>query len=308
MKYYFSFLFIILLISFANAQGCLPDGITFSSQEQIDNFPLDYPGCNNIIGFVEIHDEGSDVITNLDSLAVLHSITGNFEIVVNPHLLNIKGLKNLTNIGGGFNIHANSLLTSLEGLDSLSSVGGMLVVQWNDSLKDIRNLGKLSSVGWSLQIIENNSLSSLTGLDNINASLLPGLLILNNRVLSTCEVKSVCEFLSNPLSQCDIQYNAPGCNSRDEVEQACYNLGINAFDYIHYSFYPNPSSEQIIIKTLSNLIMRELFIINSIGQIISSHKKNENEVTIEIKNLPAGIYYLKIIGDKTVQIRKFIKK
>ena len=32
------------------SQGCLPEGITFTTQEQIDNFQTNYPGCTEIEG------------------------------------------------------------------------------------------------------------------------------------------------------------------------------------------------------------------------------------------------------------------
>jgi hypothetical protein len=55
----------------AISQPCLPDGITFNTQEQIDNFQINHPNCTEIEGGVVI--EGDD-ITNLDSLIVITSI------------------------------------------------------------------------------------------------------------------------------------------------------------------------------------------------------------------------------------------
>ncbi len=46
-------IFQIIVIS----QGCLPDGILFTSQTEIDNFPSIYPGCNVIEGQVVISVE-----------------------------------------------------------------------------------------------------------------------------------------------------------------------------------------------------------------------------------------------------------
>ena len=45
------------------AQGCLPEGITFTTQEQIDSFAINYPGCTEIEGFVDINGNN---ITNLN--------------------------------------------------------------------------------------------------------------------------------------------------------------------------------------------------------------------------------------------------
>ena len=66
-------LLILLVFAFATqsnlfSQSCLPDGITFNTQEQIDNFQADYPGCTEIEGIIEI--EGAD-ITNLNGLSSL---------------------------------------------------------------------------------------------------------------------------------------------------------------------------------------------------------------------------------------------
>lgn len=55
------------------SQPCLFEGITFSTQEQIDNFQTNYPGCTEIGGGVLI--QGND-ITNLDGLDVITSISG----------------------------------------------------------------------------------------------------------------------------------------------------------------------------------------------------------------------------------------
>ncbi len=55
------------------SQPCLPSGITFSTQEEIDNFQSNYPYCTEIEGDVII--EGNDV-TNLYGLSVLTAIGG----------------------------------------------------------------------------------------------------------------------------------------------------------------------------------------------------------------------------------------
>ncbi len=48
---------IVLLVALvgmisANGQGCLPEGIAFETQEQIDNFQTNYPECTEIEGDV----------------------------------------------------------------------------------------------------------------------------------------------------------------------------------------------------------------------------------------------------------------
>lgn len=154
-------------------QACLPEGIIFSTQDEIDNFQTNYPNCNEIEGDVEISG-GS--ITNLYGLNVLTAIEGDLQVFGNPSLTSLSGLENITTIGGDVEIgryHAygpywgNPLLTSLTGLEYLTSIGGFLKVIGNENLLNLSGLENLSSIGGNLKIWGNDSLISLTGLENV---------------------------------------------------------------------------------------------------------------------------------------------
>ena len=72
---------ILFIQTLTNSQTCLPEGITFSTQNEIDGFPFDYPDCSEIEGDVLIiSTEGGLEITNLDSLSALVAINGNLRI------------------------------------------------------------------------------------------------------------------------------------------------------------------------------------------------------------------------------------
>jgi hypothetical protein len=71
-------------------QPCLPEGITFSTQEQIDNFQTNYLGCTEIEGYVAIH--GND-ITSLNGLNVVISIGGILHVQDNYVLTSLSGWK-----------------------------------------------------------------------------------------------------------------------------------------------------------------------------------------------------------------------
>lgn len=59
-------------------QSCYPNGITFTSQAQIDQFPSINPGCNIIDGPLII--QGYDIIS-LDSLYSIDLIEGYFSFL-----------------------------------------------------------------------------------------------------------------------------------------------------------------------------------------------------------------------------------
>ncbi len=78
MKKY-TFLFITFFISLNGlfAQFCIPTIINFNSQSAIDDFPIDYPDCTEILGSITI--QGND-INNLNGLNQLISINGDLTV------------------------------------------------------------------------------------------------------------------------------------------------------------------------------------------------------------------------------------
>jgi hypothetical protein len=172
-------IFLILAVAISHtssfSQGCLPEGITFNYQSQIDSFQIIYPGCTEIEGNVYITTY-SDEITNLNGLSVLTSIGGDFLIEYNSALTSLAGLENLDSIGGNLSIRSNYTLTSLAGLESLTSIGGGLDIYNIAALTSLTGLENVTYIGDYLHIAFNDSLSSLTGLEGLTS--LPGYLSL----------------------------------------------------------------------------------------------------------------------------------
>jgi hypothetical protein len=167
----FVFLSIVLLVvKFGMTQSCLPQGIDFTLQSQIDNFQINYPGCSQIEGDVRI--SGSD-ITNLNGLSVLTLLLQDLEIAYNPSLTNLTGLDNLTTVGGELYIHHNDALTSLTGLTGLNYIGNFhgkgMVIEFNNSLINLAGLDSLIFIDRYLAISMNNALTSLTGLAGLHS-------------------------------------------------------------------------------------------------------------------------------------------
>ena len=129
--------------------ACLPEGITFNSQAEIDSFQVNYPGCAQIAGYVSI---SGDDISNLNGLNGLNSIWGSLYISNNDSLDNLSGLENLASIGGSLDISQNQALTDLSGLEGLTSLTGSLLILGNDSLVSLEGLEGLTTVNGNLQI------------------------------------------------------------------------------------------------------------------------------------------------------------
>jgi hypothetical protein len=172
----------------AYPQPCLPEGIIFTTQEQIDSFQANYPGCTEIIGNVTIL---GDDINNLNGLSVLTSISCDFGIGDvtypysggNPYLTSLTGLDNLASVWGNFLIQYNTALTNLIGLNNLTSIGQSFSINYNDTLTNLSALGNLTSIGGDLNIRNSWYFASLTGLENLT-SIGGSLLIFYNDTLT----------------------------------------------------------------------------------------------------------------------------
>jgi hypothetical protein len=168
------------------SQQCLPNGIDFTTQMQIDSFPINYPNCTKIIGNVDIF---SDDINNLDSLISVTRFNGQLNIWNNPILESLAGLSNTTSISD-LRISGNNELTNLEGLENIDSLVRLMIwgtdmlnsldglnnvsyiyninIQYNKVLSDLSRLSNISPTVGYVQITANDSLYNLSGLENIN--------------------------------------------------------------------------------------------------------------------------------------------
>lgn len=208
---------------------CLANGVTFSTQSDIDNYLANYPGCARIDGNVTI--SGSD-IGNLDGLAEMSSI------------------------GGTLAIHDNPMLTSLEGLK------------------------------------------------NIDPGSITNLIIRDNDSLSTCEILPVCSCLASPGGTVEIQDNAPGCNSREEVEKACLTSSESMKLENQISIFPNPGKGLLVISAPGETVIEMVAIYNSAGQQV--HQGKPANSTVDISKLRPGMYFIEIRAGKLTVRKKFV--
>ncbi|QMW04931.1 cellulose binding domain-containing protein [Spirosoma foliorum] len=197
--------------------------------------------------YLEITNNGS--LTSLQGLESLTRVGHSVLITNNTKLTNLAGLTALTQIGFDLQIEDNRALTSLQGLGRLTSIPGNLSISDNAQLTSLASLTALTQTGQSVLIINNGSLTSLQGLSNLthvggslaisnNAQLTSlaaltkltqigdDLDILNNPVLSACAIPPICQYLTSPNGRITISGNAPGCQSRQDVQADCFPLSI----------------------------------------------------------------------------------
>ncbi len=295
------------------SQSCLPEGIIFETQEQINSFQTSYPGCTEIEGGVIILGyEGT--INSLDGLNILTSIGGELSIQ-STALTSLSGLENLITIGDDLRIgiafngwgEPNPNLTDISALENLTSIGQSLRIGWNESLVSLSGLENVTYIGETLEISYNNSLTTLTGLENINANSIGILRIEGNELLTTCEVQSICDYLAIPNANIGIELNASGCNSQQEVEDACETVFVNENNLIlDVSIYPNPATKEIFIKSKNRLRIKKIIIYNQLGQVVLN--RYEIKENIDISTLRQGMYIVELESNELKIREKLIIK
>lgn len=294
-KFTLLFVLAIFIHVMALSQSCLPNGIVFTMQTEVDSFQINYPGCNIIEGDIEITGEH---ITNLDSLIVLTGIDGDLFIGYSTVLTNITGLANVTYVGQTTRIYMNSGLTSLEGLNNIESIGQNLRITNNDILTDISAFSSLISVGENLRIYNNSALTTLTGLENVT-SVGDNLRVTNNPSLVSLLALSSITSIAGELtvdnndaleslegvdnidagSVTDLNIRNNQLLSTCNVQCICDYLGAPNGDISMHDNAPGCNSEGEVIELCADGVSE-----NSISKIFIYPNPAQNEITISSKN------------------------
>ena len=233
MKKLLLFTILTLYASCLISQRCLPEGIHFYTQQDIDNFSINYPNCTKIEGRVSIADTIDGNIKNLLGLSNITSIGGYLSIVYNDSLSSLSGLENLDSVGYSLSIAGNNLLINLAEFEKLSYVFSFINIEENASLLTLQGLELLDTVT-SIVIIENESLQDLSNL--VNLKNVKGLLhIENNQLLSSMSGLDNLVFVGEDLKifNNDLFTNLQGLNNLEYIRSGFkirYNDQLSSLD------------------------------------------------------------------------------
>ena len=158
-----------LFLSMAGWLGaqCPATSATLTTQQQIDDFPTDYPGClPNLTNSLTIGP--SSDITNLDGLSGLEQIAGSLTISQNSALNDVSGISGLTSVGNKLIITDNPVLIAI----NLPDIAGFLSrfeITDNNSLTTLNAPLNLQTIGVDLFIFSNPNLLNFSGLENLTS-------------------------------------------------------------------------------------------------------------------------------------------
>lgn len=81
---------------------------------------------------------------------------------------------------------------------------------------------------------------------------------------------------------------------------------IEDLDQDYFVIYPNPATNQVVISALS--VIKEVKVINMIGQVVMVINPDLSQVLIDISTLASGNYFLRISDEGGMQVKRLMKK
>ncbi len=278
------------------------------------------------IGFSWVQIINNDALTNLSGL---EGLVESFLIRIedNDALQDLSGLDNYS-IGVGNIIRNNASLSSLNGLESLMGVE-TIIIEDNPLLTDISSLENVQEIVVLFEIRNNDSLTNLAGLQNagtffnlaagfrisdndalVDISALSNfetptqfIEITNNSSLSNCVISLLCDNITN-TDLITISDNAPGCNTTEEVEEAC-DLGVDGEILENaITIYPNPTVDILNVVFTSDIQLQSIEVFSVTGKKIQTTQKT----SIDFSSLTRGVYFARIQTNQGVLIKKIVKK
>ena len=95
-----------------------------------------------------------------------------------------------------------------------------------------------------------------------------------------------------------IYNNAPGCNSKEEVEEACDDFSVEEqFTVDYLSLYPNPANQEVNISLDDSRDVEEVSIYTLTGQQVFTVRPVGK--SIDISHLQPGMYIVGVTVENT---------
>ena len=101
----------------------------------------------------------------------------------------------------------------------------------------------------------------------------------------------------------------PGDGTYEEV---CGYVGLEEGEIaIGWSIYPNPTLDQITVDILSGVDFWEnntIEVVNALGQRVVVTSVEDKKTTIDMSDLPSGMYTVRVLTNNRTELKKVLKK
>lgn len=199
-------------------------------------------------------------------------------------------------------------LETLDAFTNLVTIDSTLLLAGLPNLTNLSNFSKLLKVnelyvsGATLSNIPNGY-NDISGLQNIDYTSLQDLTITYCPNLSLCEYKPICDYLEQPNAVNRINDNADGCNSKEEILEACMEVGTSDVIALNeITIYPNPTSTFFQIENNWKNQIEKWTLLDVLGRKVLEGQKIPEQIDVTI--LDAGTYLFCLYSEKKAITKK----
>ena len=264
-------------------------------------------------------------LSQVNALAQLDSIHGDFQIIAASALANITGLvglkhvdgnvsiqntavadlaslNGLTAVGEYFNLNNNPSLVTL-GLNGLQTIGGDLRIKNHNELQNIDGLAALALIQGDFQLITNPLLENMLSMDQ-SVSISDSVIIVNNPLLSVCDVMSICNHFEGSTAGF-IDGNASPCANVKQVINSCLVNDLIEEEQSFVNIHPNPFNSIFTLQSQSSIDRWELYDMRGVLVSISGNEQGNSQ---DLSQLSNGTYIIRIVQTKRSVLQFLIKE
>ena len=269
-------------------------------------------------------------LSDLSPFSTITSLGPSIFISNNVNLTSLAALNNVTITTDTFlNVSDNDVLASLDGLDFMSGATGLLVIERNAMLTNIDALQSITSTGY-FRISDNTQLANVDGLQNLTEttetdmspflqSTISGNAITSLNLTSLRTVANQLNIIETGVTDyCGLfdyvdqgngttTLNTTGSNFTVTDVQACRLLSNDGIISDTIKIYPNPVIDKFVINGLNEVSEASIEIFTINGKQLIKHSIQSNEI-IDIRNIIAGVYFVKITSRETHKVFHIIKE
>ena len=288
----------------------------------------DFPLLQTIGGYFRVNNDTS--LTTLGEFPALQSIGGYFSVENNDQLTTLGNFLELQTIGGYFRVNYNDQLTSLEYFSALQSIEGYFSVESNDQLTTLGNFPALKTIGGYFSVNNDTSLTTLgnfleltsigigrayvpslnEGRDNVS------IVVEGNNNLATCCLLTDFfeEGRDSVTGDIYINNNFAGCENKSNIISTCEMiitqrsgeiLSNNGTQQV-FTLYPNPTNGTLTIEGVTGYL--QMYIYDLVGREVMTYSLTPSKKTIDVSDLPSGMYVVTLRGEDKTWTEILMKK
>lgn len=164
--------------------------------------------------------------------------------------------------------------------------------------------GNVNQANWLWFNCANNDTISTTPTSiMVNEIGFYALSIEENNCVLTVQCETVTEIPDTSIIPIDTLIIPPDTTNTDTTGTAIRDINNNAF----VNVYPNPTFDNVFINSLENNLTY-IALYSMSGNLILDKKLNHKTTTVSLKDLPNGIYLLKVLSNNKMKSLKIVKR